>query len=504
MATSIASAVRWWGRTKPDAPALVVGDDTVTYGTLHHWSSRIGRSLADRGVGPGDFVCVLGGNTVEWAASAHGVLKAGAVLQPVSPRAVGAELKTLIDDVGSTTVIVDDAFRPVLDDAIRHGAKVDAISMSEISEMRAGDPDEFVVDIDPDDTAMVLWTSGSSGRSKGVIFTNRTALNIVFEAMLTEEGVYPGHSQLLVLPFAFTPGVMWGVFLCAVLGSKLVAQPQLEPSGAVKLLQEHECSAMFGVPQIFAALAAAPEFADASFPALKTTVTGGAPVPVPLLKTWAAKGVKLRQIYGMTEAGGVATGTIATDADDHPETCGTGGIFTEVVTKRSDGSFADIDEPGELVIRGPGVTPGYHNDPDTTAEAIRDGWLHSGDLGVLEGPDGRVKFLDRMKDLIITGGINISPLEIEAVIAEMDGVEEVAVVRAPDEKWGETPAAIIVGKVEPTDVIERCSEVLSDIKVPRYVVVRDEPLPRQPSQKVDKVAIRTEYAALAETHPRLR
>lgn len=504
MATSIASALRWWGRTKIHAPALVVGDDTVTYGTLHHWSSRIGRALAGRGVGPGDFVCLLGGNTVEWAAAAHGVLKAGAILQPVSPRSVGAELKALIDNVGSNTVIVDDAFRPVLDEAVNQGAVVNVISTSEIAEMRDGDPDEFVVDIDPDDTAMVLWTSGSSGRSKGVIFTNRTALNIVFEASLTEEGVYPGHSQLLVLPFAFTPGVMWGVFMCAVLGSKLVVQPQLDPSEAVTLLQEHDCSAMFGVPQIFAALSSAPEFADASFPVLKTTVTGGAPVPIPLLETWAAKGVKLRQIYGMTEAGGVATGTTVDDAGEHPGTCGTGGIFTEVVTSRSDGSFADIDEPGELVIQGPGVTPGYHNDPDTTAAAIRDGWLHSGDLGVLEGPDGRVKFLDRMKDLIITGGINISPLEIEAVIQGIDGVQEVAVVRAPDDKFGETPAAIIVGTVETSDVIDRCNQVLSDIKVPRYVVVRDVPLPRQPSQKIDKVAIRAEYADLVETQPRVR
>lgn len=504
MATSIASALRWWGRTKPDAAALVIGGDTVDYETLHHWSSRVGRSLAERGVSPGDFVCVLGGNTVEWAASAYGVLKAGAVLQPISPRAVGAELKTVIDDVGAKTVIADGAFQAIVDDAVAQGADVDVIPTTDIGALRDGDPDEFVVDVDPDAVAMVLWTSGSTGRSKGVIFTNRTALNIVFEATLTEEGVHPGHSQLLVLPFAFTPGVMWGLFLAGVLGSKLVVQPQLDPSGAISLLQEHECEAMFGVPQIFAALSAAPEFADATFPALKTTVTGGAPVPVPLLKTWGAKGVKLRQIYGMTEAGGVATGTTVADAEENPETCGRGGIFTEVVTMRDDGSFADIDEPAELVIRGPGVTPGYFNDPVTTAEAFHDGWLHSGDLGVLEGPDGRVKFLDRMKDLIITGGINISPIEIEATIEEVDGVQEVAVIRAPDDKFGETPAAIVVGKVEVQDILDHCNRVLSDIKVPRYVVVREEPLPRQPSQKLDKVAIRAAYEDIAQTHPRVR
>src|SRR5688500_5234318 len=165
MATSIASAIRWWGRTKPDAPALVIGDDTVSYGTIHHWSSRVARSLAERGVEPGDFVCVLGGNTVEWAAAAHGVLKVGAVLQPVSPRAVGAELAQLASDVGAAFVIVDPAFQPVVDDAVSKGAALEAIPMSAIGELRTGADDEFVVDIDPDDVAMVLWTSGSTGRS---------------------------------------------------------------------------------------------------------------------------------------------------------------------------------------------------------------------------------------------------------------------------------------------------------------------------------------------------
>jgi fatty-acyl-CoA synthase len=140
---------------------------------------------------------------------------------------------------------------------------------------------------------------------------------------------------------------------------------------------------------------------------------------------------------------------------------------------REDGSFADIDEPGELVLRGPGMTPGYWEDEEATASAIRDGWIHSGDLGVAEGPDGRIKFLDRMKDLIITGGINISPVEIEGTISDLDGVEEVAVIRADDDKFGETPAAIIVGDVEVDAVVEHCNAQLADIKVPRYVVVRD-------------------------------
>jgi fatty-acyl-CoA synthase len=207
----------------------------------------------------------------------------------------------------------------------------------------------------------------------------------------------------------------------------------------------------------------------------------------------------------MTEAGGVATGTLVRDAETHPDTCGTGSIFTEFRVLRADGTDCDPDEPGEIVLRGPGMTPGYWQDPATTAAAIRDGWLHSGDLGARTA-DGRLRFVDRLKDLIITGGINVSPGEIEAVVAAVEGVAEVVVISAPDEKFGETPAAIVVaaGPLDAATVIEACNVGLSSYKVPRYVVIRTDPLPRLPNGKVAKVAVREEYRDVANTHPKVR
>lgn len=162
-------------------------------------------------------------------------------------------------------------------------------------------------------------------------------------------------------------------------------------------------------------------------------------------------------------------------------------------------------EEGEIVVRGPGVTPGYWNDEDTTAQALRGGWLHSGDLGTRD-EDGRVKFVDRMKDLIITGGINISPVEIERVIADLDGVEEVAVIAAADERFGETPAAIVTvnGAVDAAAIVAHCDQLVADYKVPRYVVIRDEPLPRLPSGKLSKTAIRDEYRDVATRFEKVR
>jgi fatty-acyl-CoA synthase len=295
------------------------------------------------------------------------------------------------------------------------------------------------------------------------------------------------------------------MLMTTVLGGTLVVEKEIVPSRAVQLIERHRVEAIFGVPLVFQALAAAPEFADADLSSLKTAVVGGAAVPAPLLEAWASKDVALRQIYGMTEAGGIATSTSVRDFRDHPDTCGSGLIFTDVKVVRDDGSAAAPGEPGELVISGPGVTPGYWKAPDLTAEAIRDGWLHSGDLGVVD-EDGRIMFVDRLKDLIITGGINVSPVELERVVAAVPGVLECAVIAAPDEKFGETPAAIVHPEPGLTEaqVVEECAKVLSDYKVPRYVVLREDPLPRLPNGKISKTVLRAEYADVTERFPRVR
>jgi len=505
MAATVTSALRWWARTKGEAPALVVDDDTLDYRGLQDWTSRVGRLLVEHGVRPGDRVGVLGPNSLEWCAAALGVLKAGAVLVPMNARMVAAELHKVATDAGARLILVDPACEAAAKEVVTLAADTEHIGLGTIADLRAGGPDDFVVDVEPDDPTMIIFTSGSTGASKGVVCTNRSLLSIVFEASLTEEGLRPGGRTLLVLPLAFTPGLVWGLAMTTVLGGELVIERELNPARAVELLERHRITALFGVPLIFGAIAAAENFAEADLSALSSAFTGGAAVGVPLLQAWAAKGVSLRQIYGMTEAGGVATGTPVRDAASHPDTCGTGSIFTEFRVLRPDGTECDADEAGEIVLRGPGMTPGYWQDPATTATAIRGGWLHSGDLGARTA-DGRLRFVDRLKDLIITGGINVSPGEIEAVIAAIPGVVEVCVISAADEKFGETPAAIVVpdGPVDTQTVIAACNAGLASYKVPRYVVIRTEPLPRLPNGKVAKVAVRAEYRNVAGTHPKVR
>lgn len=508
MAATVGSALHWWAKTKGDQPAILLGTEELSYRQLHDWSSRLARRLADDGVKPGDRIGLLAPNAIQWPVAALAIIKAGAVLVPFNARLRPAEVRKIADDAGLSLLIAAPSHTDTAHDARRAGHGFAVLSFDDVDAQRTGDPDDFRIDRAGEEPIAVIFTSGSTGLSKGVILTSNTLLAIVLENTLTEEGFRPGTVTLLVLPLAFTPGLVYGLLITTVLGGTLIVEPDLNPSRAVQLIQQHSVRAIFGVPLIFESISRAEEFDDADLSSLQTAIVGGAAVPTELLKRWAAKGVLLRQIYGMTEAGGVATATRKDEALDHPDSCGTGSIFTEVAVVAEDGSPAAPGQPGEIVVRGPGVTPGYWNDPQTTAAAIRDGWLHSGDLGTRDA-DGRVTFVDRIKDLIISGGINISPVELEAAIAALDGVAEVAVIAAPDPRFGETPAAIITvapgaDNLDEAAVITHCERLLADYKVPRYVVLRSEPLPRLPSGKIAKRAVREEYRDIGKRFARAR
>ena len=508
MAATVGAALHWWARTKADETAIIVAEERLTYRQLHQWSSRLARQLADDGVKPGDRVGLLAPNSLQWPVAALAILKSGAVLVPLNSRLKPAEIGKVADDAGMSAVIAAPTHVATAESA-RAGDRAFPVRGFDIVDAeRSGEPDDFRIDRALDDPIAVIFTSGSTGLSKGVILTNQTLMGIVLENTLTEEGFRPGTVALLVLPLAFTPGLVYGVLITIILGGSLIVEPDLNPSRAVTLIEKYSVRVLFGVPLIFEALSRAPEFDDADLSSLQTAIVGGAAVPVDLLRRWADKKVLLRQIYGMTEAGGVATATLKSEALEHPDSCGTGSIFSEVRVMGDDGSLLGPGQQGELVVRGPAVTPGYWDDPKSTAMAIRDGWLHSGDLGTSD-TEGRITFVDRMKDLIISGGINISPVELEAAIATLEGVEEVAVIAARDARFGETPAAIVTvasgskGLTEAA-VVAHCEKILSDYKVPRYVVLRSEPLPRLPSGKLAKRAIRDEYHDVSERFTRAR
>ena len=219
---------------------------------------------------------------------------------------------------------------------------------------------------------------------------------------------------------------------------------------------------------------------------------------MPVIRSWLDKGVLLRQAYGMTELGGISSLNPPEQAVERPESVGRGTVFTRHRVVRPDGTDCDPEEPGEIIVSGPGVTPGYWRNDAAYAEAMRDGWFHSGDIGIKDA-DGYIRVVDRLKDIIITGGYNVAPSEIEAVISELPQVIEVCVVSAADAKFGEAPAAVIYAQDAMTaeQVTAHCRERLAGYKVPRHVIVETQPLERMASGKIARRTIRDAHPELA-------
>ncbi|WP_257890812.1 AMP-binding protein [Rhodococcus sp. USK10] len=372
--------------------------------------------------------------------------------------------------------------------------------------LRGGDHAKYRTPIvDLDTPAAIVFTSGTTGKPRGVIFTHATIAGEMHEWLLMEPIQQNGLRPVLVLLLFTTAGIIWGISRVVLHGGTLFLQPKFEPSEALRILSEEKANTLTGPPILFEQIAKAPGFVDADLSHMVTAHVGGARVPVGLLHKWQARGVALRQIYGQTEIGGSATAMPRDEASEHPDKCGWGGIFTKIRVVDAEGNDLPPHETGQILLRGPGMMPGYWCNEEATRATLVDGWIQTGDLGTLD-ENGYLTFVDRLEDMIISGGLNISPAEIEAVINQIPGVEEVAVISVGDAKFGETPAALvrISSEMKESEVVGYCNERLADYKVPRYVVFMDEPLPRMPSGKIAKRQLRDTFADVPADYDKVR
>jgi fatty-acyl-CoA synthase len=507
MSGTVIDALTWWARTKPDQVAIDFDGDEVTYRALSNWADGVAARLRDAEVAAGDRVAIVGNNSLEWCAAALGALKLGAIVVPFNHRMVARELGVLVRNCTPKVVFCDHTTRDRVDELHAADDSFQTWSVEDtVTPLRGGThPAAPLLAPDLDGPTAIVYTSGSTSTPKGVIFTHGMIAGVMHEWHLIE-GVEPDTPRALVmLPLFGAPGFIWGLCRALLHGGTLFLQPKMDPVRGIEILAAKKITALLGPPIIFEQIAAQPAFADAQIESLTTAHVGGARVPVELLKTWQAKGVALRQIYGQTEIGGSATAMPRDEALQHPEKCGWGGIFTKIRVVDADGNEVPPGVEGEILLRGPGMTPGYWGNEEATRATLRNGWLHTGDIGVLD-EQGYLTFVDRQKDMIISGGINIAPLEIEMVLQEMPGIEEVAVFAVTDEKFGETPAAVIYASspVSTAEVVAWCNERLADYKVPRYVLLRDQPLPRLASGKIAKRALRDSHADIPKTHPKVR
>ena len=495
---TLCSAIDWWASTTPDTLALSIGEDEISYRRLRDWSLRIAGHLIEKGVQPGDRVGICAANSAEYCMLIHGIIRAGAIVSPLNMRYTAHELTELLEETEPKLVFADEERRLKFEDT-----PVTASPLEDMRLLSEGPVPSFERLIDPDYPVVIIATSGSTAKPKGVVFSHRTMTTYASAWAMEEPECAKGARVIVPAPLSTSAGFVQLIHY-TTLGCTLFFESAFDPAVFLDLIQRKKINGFGAVPLFFERIAALPEFETADLSSIRIATTGGASVSRALQEKWVEKGVVLRQIYGQTEAGGNATIMPEHLAREFPEKCGRGGIFTELSIIDPDGSHLPAGEVGEIVVRGPGRMVCYWNNPEETAKVLKDGWLHTGDLGVLD-EDGLLTFVDRMKDIIISGGLNISAAEIERSVSEFPGVEEVMVIAAKDQKFGETPMAVVYGKeIDVSSLVAHCSEQLADYKVPRYIALENEPMPRTATGKLSKPTMREKYANAAETLPRVR
>lgn len=496
----LAGLTRHWARWRPGETAVSCQGRDVSWQEFDGRTQAIATRLRRYGLRPGDRLAIMGHNSLEWCVWAMASFKEGVAVVPVNPRFTPSEVADVVTDAGCRLLAVDEEFRGRAGDAVDSGIGLEVVGLdSAARNERRGQgpaPSDVGFPVDPARPAVIAYTSGTTGAAKGVVLTHRNLSAHVLQLVLAN-GWTPALRTLLCASLAFTSGIATNLLATLAVGGTLVLERSFEADRALDLLASRRIGAMMGVPVVWQSLAEVPGFGAADLSSLATAIVGGAPVPMSLLRIYQSKGVTLRQGYGLTEASGTVSLMPASFALQRPDSAGLPVLATDVRIANEDGGGCLVGDVGEIQVRGPQVMSAYWNNPEATAAALTDGWLRTGDLGRLDG-DGFLEIVDRKKDMLISGGLNVYPAEIERVLAGFPGMAEVAVISVPDRRWGESPAAIIRGP-SPDDipsVLAYCRERLADYKVPRHVVVLDTPLPRSMSGKLLRNDLKKRFRSL--------
>jgi acyl-CoA synthetase (AMP-forming)/AMP-acid ligase II len=475
-------------------PAYVQDGESVSFLELLRRVRRVARGYVALGLEPGDRVCVWAPNSIGWVVAALATSYAGGVLVPVNSRYTGHEVAEVVDRTGARLVVVEDGFlgRTQLADlrAVSDLSSVLAvIELKDLPDLSVGavttaEIDAIAESVSADDVADILFTSGTTGRSKGAMSAHRQTIGVA--RAWGELGGVTGQDRYLVInPFFHSFGYKVGIVTGLLTGATLYPLATFDLDSTMALIETERITVLPGAPTIFTSLLNAPGRADADLSSLRLAVTGAAVVPVVLIERMREE-LAIDQVvtaFGMTEAVVVTMCREGDSAETVATTCGRAVPGMETRIDAADG------EAGELLVRGDYVMLGYLDDAEATAEAIdADGWLHTGDIGVLDA-DGNLSITDRLKDMYISGGFNVYPAEIEQTLSRMDGIADVAVVGVPDERMGEVGKAYVVGTADPDAVIAFAKERLANFKVPRHVELIDA-LPRNLSGKVLKTELR--------------
>ncbi|MXW90969.1 MAG: long-chain fatty acid--CoA ligase [Rhodospirillaceae bacterium] len=494
---------------RPDAMAQVdiQNGRHFTYAQMDERSARLARWLQDRGVGRGDRVAILAYNGPEFFELEFAAGKTGAVMVPLNWRLAQPELDYILGDCAPKVLIHDVEFAAMCDalrdsGTIPHGLTIDVENPDNPYDaaLASAPPEPAIEALTHDDLAMIMYTSGTTGRPKGAMITHRMQLynciNLGFSSRLS-----PDTIQLVVLPLFHTGGLNCYTNPVLHAGGQNIIMREFEPAAALDYIGDPALGIthFFGVPAHYQFMMQAPNFATADLSRLVMCGVGGASCPVPILEAWLDRGIPLVQGWGMTET---SPAGLFLDIRDTRRKAGSAGkpvMHTEIRIVDDKGSDVAQGETGELLIRGPNVTPGYWNKPEATEAAFVDGFLKTGDAARMD-EEGFVYIVDRWKDMYISGGENVYPAEVESVIYQLPQIAEAAVIGVPDERWGEVGKAVVVVKpgesLTDQELIAHCLANLARFKVPASVAWTDV-LPRNATGKVLKWELRKDYVPAA-------
>jgi long-chain acyl-CoA synthetase len=494
MSLNVATLVREAAAAQPDKPCLLVEGRVVTYREVDEMSARAAAGLRALGLSPGDKVAVQLRNCADFVFVYFGVLRAGLTMVPMNPLLREQEVKHQLADSHARILITSSDH---LEEMVRAAGGLALFSLDggagarDLAELYADEPFDDLVPTSSEDTAVLLYTSGTTGRPKGAELTHlQLWMNASTSGALF--GFGPDDVSLAVVPFFHVYGLsLIGVAVRFI--STITVLARFDPVTALDVMERDRVSIMFGVPTMFHAMLQEDTSARDLAP-FRLAVSGGAAIPGEILREVETRfGVLLLEGYGLSES--CATATFNRSVEDR-RFLSIGkpiwGVEVHVVDERRSRLPRGSEHVGELVIRGHNVMKGYYNDPVATAQTIVDGWLHTGDLGY-EDEDGYLFVVDRKKDLVIRGGYNVYPREIEEVLYQHPQISEAAVIGRPDERLGEEVVAVVALKpgatVTPEELVAFCRNRLAAYKYPREVRLVDE-LPKGATGKILKKELR--------------
>jgi len=469
-------------RITPENLAIVSLEtgERLTYAELNDRAERAAATVREAGVNAGDRYGILAHNSIDYLAFFFAAGKTGAIVVPLSTRATAQELEAIAGDCGMKHLFYSDEFAELASSVL--GPRSSALALRPPE-----DRGPKTEDMSDESVFCLLYTSGTTGKPKGVMIPKRQLLwngyNTAINWGLRDDDISPIYTPMYHAGglAAFTIPIF-----CA--GGTIILHKRFDPSEVWRTIAGEKCTVVLGVPTIWKMLMDAPEFATANLDHVRLFISGGAPLPHYIIEAYQKRGVVFKQGYGMTEAGVNCFTMTVEESFRKPGSIGRPMMFTEVELRNMDGDV------GEMYIRGPHVALGYWNNPAATSEAFgEDGWLHTGDLARRD-EDGFFYIAGRRKDMFITGGVNVYPAEIEAELVAHPQVADAAVIAVPDETWGDVGVAFVVGRdVSADDLGSYLTLRIAKYKVPKRFVFVDV-LPRTPYGKVEKGKLRDQLS----------